>query len=102
MTSAPDFLTIFALIPNQVEQVVIPLALKAIDTVEAALIQNHPHLTIGTDHSLFKEIASRSQQRFDLRIAQDSVLGQTLMGLLWDHPTVKEQLQALFPNDGFG
>lgn len=45
---------------------------EAIAHVEQVLATHRPNLVIGQDQLLFREIASRSQQRFDLRLANES------------------------------
>jgi len=43
---------------------------RTIQHIETQLQQHRPNLTIGQDNFCFQEIASRNQQRFDLRLDQ--------------------------------
>ena len=52
----------------------------AIRNAETAIATNHPNIVIGEDAFLFREIASRSKQRFDLLIDKDT----ELYNLLYD------------------
>eukprot|EP00536_Pseudo-nitzschia_multiseries_P017244 jgi/Psemu1/224228/e_gw1.1450.1.1 len=45
-----------------------------IRSAEAAIARNHPNIAIGTDSFRFREIASRSEHRFDLLVPRDTEL----------------------------
>ncbi|VEU35369.1 unnamed protein product [Pseudo-nitzschia multistriata] len=45
-----------------------------IQTAEAAIAKNHPQILLGEDSFLFREMASRSKQRFDLLVPRDTEL----------------------------
>ena len=49
---------------------------EAIHEAEGAIATNHPGINVGEDDFLFREIASRSKQRFDLLIGKETKLYQ--------------------------
>lgn len=49
---------------------------KAIEDAEANIRKNYPDIIIGKDNFIFREIASRSLERFDLLLPNDSDAGK--------------------------
>jgi hypothetical protein len=68
------------------------LVQNSIDEMEGFLAKYHPELHVGKDNFIFREIASRSLQRFDLRINADSEVGALVDEWIWKQPLVQELL----------
>lgn len=77
----------------------VPLAMEAIQVIEDAITAHHPTIRMGYDSFAFTEIASRTQQRFDVRIDPESNLGRRLyeMVVMESSTSTKEYIQAMFP-----
>lgn len=66
---------------------------EAIAHVEQSLATHRPHLVVGQDQLLFREIASRSQQRFDLRLPNDSPAADWIQTHIVSQPAVVALLE---------
>ena len=73
---------------------------EAIHEAETSIATNHPSIQVGEDAFLFREIASRSKQRFDLLISKETQLYQLVLEhivLESSHTTnIPRLLQKLF------
>lgn len=70
---------------------------EAIHEAEDAISKNHPTIKVGEDAFLFREIASRSKQRFDLLINKKAGLYQIVRDqVLGPQSQVPSILQKLF------
>lgn len=69
---------------------------QAINEVENLLRTHRPEIEIGKDSFLFKEIASRNLQRFDLRL--DSIASDFVTKCVMENPTVKSILTRSLGN----
>jgi ectoine hydroxylase-related dioxygenase (phytanoyl-CoA dioxygenase family) len=65
----------------------------AIATIETALTTHHPHLVVGQDTILFREIASRNHQRFDLRLQDSPEAVQLVHQHILSQPGITQFLQ---------
>ena len=87
------------LLPSTQVSELVPLAMDAIQTMEHALMTLHPTIRMGYDSFAFTEIASRTQERFDLRIDPKSTLGQRLHHMVLESNLVaKRYIQDMFPS----
>ncbi len=69
----------------------------AINEAERVIASNHPNIQLGEDAFLFREIASRSKQRFDLLIGSDTDLYRLVRSqVLGDDSEIPRLLQTLF------
>ena len=71
----------------------------AIAEAEAAFAQHRPEIHVGKDVFCFQEIASRSSERFDLRL-QKSAAGQFVEKHVLSHPEVSALLQQMLGSLG--
>ncbi len=72
----------------------------AIHEAEGAIATNHPGINVGEDAFLFREIASRSKQRFDLLIGKESQLYQLVQDqVLAGQSEIPGILRKLFVGD---
>jgi hypothetical protein len=71
---------------------------EAIHEAEASIASNHPSIEVGEDDFLFREIAARSKQRFDLLISKETDLYQLVLEHVLENSQTKlpKLLQKLF------
>lgn len=79
---------------NQLEQLSV-LVTKAIGKTEAIIKANHPEINIGKDVFIFKEIASRNLERFDLKLTDYDSVNFVTQHIL-SHKNVNVLLQKQF------
>ena len=65
---------------------------RSIKCIEEALEKFQPQVDVGRDNFLFKEIASRSLHRYDLRVERESEIGDMVNAFVWRHPKVQRYL----------
>lgn len=83
--------------PSAVEQLRMA-CLEAIDNVDASLTRHRPSIVIGKDSFLFREIASRGNERFDLRL-EGTVVKDLVDSLILENAQVKSFANIMFGAD---
>ncbi len=72
------------------------LVQSAIHETEGNLAKYRPEINVGKDNFFFKEVASRSYYRFDLRIdpkdGHDSEIGALVDEWVWNQPLVRDRI----------
>lgn len=84
--------------PTQTQELSL-LVEEAIATAEASLALNRPEIVVGRDAFIFREMASRNLERFDLRLSVDSDCGRFVTRHIVQQPHIQQLLKQTMEDE---